>query len=340
MRKLKNKEAVSPVIGVILMVAITVAMAAALFFLINNMLGESDTITPDIILSKTTRPEMGLQVVKADFGITWDDVDITNGIPPSGGVVTAGNFIVFDDNGSSDTLTMVYGPTNALIGSWQFGAISPSGDDDDDVPPPTVTRELSTEAGFSGVQEGDLLVVIANTRTGTYTTGGITASASGFTHVETASFMTTSSNRRAVTILTKTADGTESGSVTVSFTGSGVSTYETHYQVFRMTDGTNTWTTIANGANDGTGSAVGSLPASSTTLPGGSTANVLSIGAMVSRDNPGSVSFSGLTGTELFDYNDAYSATAYDYGRPVTASTVTLPTSQMASGLLIQIEAS
>ena len=107
-----------------------------------------------------------------------------------------------------------------------------------------------------------------------------------------------------------------------------------------MTDGTNTWTPIANGANDGTGSAVGSLPASSTTLPGGSTANVLSIGAMVSRDSPGTVSFSGLTGLDPFGDGGAYSATAYNYGLPVTTSTVTLSTSRLASALLIQIECS
>ena len=120
-------------------------------------------------------------------------------------------------------------------------------------PPPTVTRELATEASFSGVVAGDLLVVIANTRTGSYTTGALTASCAGYAPIQVASFYTGTGDRRAVALFYRVADGTESGTApTVSWTGSGVTTYEILYQVFRMTDGTNTWTPIANGANHGT----------------------------------------------------------------------------------------
>jgi len=211
-------------------------------------------------------------------------------------------------------------------------------------PPPTVTRVLDTEVGFSGVVAGDLLVVIANTRTGTYVTGGITASATGYDSIQTASYHHLSpsqmGDRRAVTILTKTAVGTESGTVAVTWTGTGVTSYETLYQVFRMTDGTNTWTLVANGANDGTEPEVNTLTVPSAELPGGSTANVLSIGAMVMRDNPGTPSFTGLAGLVLFDSGGAYSSTAYSYGLPVTQTIVTWPTVQRASGLLVQIACS
>jgi len=206
-------------------------------------------------------------------------------------------------------------------------------------PPPTVTRELATEAGFSGVTAGDLLVVIANTRTGSYTTGALTASATGYTTIQVASFYTSTGDRRAVAILTKTAVGTESGAVTVTWGGSGVSTYEILYQVFSG-DGTDTWTLIANGANHGTAPEVNTLTVPSAALPDGSTANVLSIGAMVMRDNPGTPSFTGLAGLVLFDYNGAYSSTAYNYGLPVTQTIVTWPTIQRASGLLVQIACS
>jgi hypothetical protein len=187
------------------------------------------------------------------------------------------------------------------------------------------------------IEEGDLLVVIANTRTGTHDST-LTASASGYTLMtEVAAYMTTTGNRRAVAILTKIAVGGESGAVTVNFGGTGVSTYETHYQVFRG-DGDDTWTPKANGANHGTGTAGTSMTVPSTALDGGDTANVLSIGAMVSRDSPGTVSFSGLSGVAHFVDNGAYSATAYYYGDPVTTTSVTWTGSRLVSGLLVQFE--
>jgi len=199
-----------------------------------------------------------------------------------------------------------------------------------------ITRTSTSTSGFTGVQAGDLLVVIANTRTGTFTTGTLTASATGYTTQQVASYMTDTGNRRAVAILTRVATGSESGSVTVSWGGSGVTTYATLYQVFRMNAGTKTWTKIANGANHGTGTSGTSMTVPSTALPGGSTVNVLSIGAMVWRDDPGTPSFSNLANPYSAVYSSCYSTTEYNYGLPVTTTSVTWPTPRLGSGLLVQ----
>jgi FlaG/FlaF family flagellin (archaellin) len=204
-------------------------------------------------------------------------------------------------------------------------------------PPPTVTRELSSEAGFSGVEAGDLLVVIVNTRTGTYTTGALTATAATYDTVQVASFFQTTGDRRAVALLAKTADGTESGTVSVTWGGTGVSSYETLYQVYRG-DGDDIWTAIANGANHGTEPEVNTLTVPSAALPGGTDENVLSIGAMVWRDDPGTPAFTNLAGLTEFDFNGAFSATEFNYGLPVETTVVTWPTVQRASGLLVQFE--
>ena len=343
----RSVKAISPVISVLLMIAIAVAASLVAYAWVMGYMDFTTTkVGKAIQIQSVTLDTVYVQNV-GDSPVTITDLYV-NGVivsPDIGTVLDPSQTAALVATGITQPQVTVKVVTSDGISAEYtetFSGAVGGGGGTTVTPPPTVTRVLSTEDGFSGVQAGDLLVVIANTRTGTYTTGAITASApGGYAPLEVASFMQVGTgDRRAVAILTKTAVGTESGTVIVSFSGSGVDTYETHYQVFRMTDGTNTWTPIANGANDGTASVVGSLPASSTTLPGGSTANVLSIGAMVSRDNPGTVSFSGLTGLDPFDDAGAYSATAYNYGLPITTSTVTLSTPRLTSALLVQIDLS
>ena len=339
-RKLQNREAVSPVIGVILMVAITVAMAAALFFLINNMLGESDTVTPDIIIQKNLLPEQGLQVVKADFNLNWDDIIVTNGAPPTVGVVTAGDFIPFTGDENSDTMQMIYGPTNALIGSWQFGAINGTGgsggDDDDDVPPPIVTQVDSSDTSFGTVEEGDLLVVMPNTRTGTWTGDALTCTATGYTTLEVAAYRDDDSDRRAVAILIREADGTEDGDTVSCSWSNGASTYATIYQIYR---GATTWTYNSESGEESNGG--GALSTSIPTISGlstSTTANVLSIGALVVRDSPGTVTITNLAGQDSAVSSNCFTFTEFTYGDAVTTTDMSWTTARLATGILLQIE--
>jgi archaellum component FlaF (FlaF/FlaG flagellin family) len=199
-------------------------------------------------------------------------------------------------------------------------------------PPPEVTRVSSTNTGFSGVQAGDLLVVIANHRTGTFVTDGETATAAGYETVEVASFMTSTGDRRAVALLIKTATGSESGTVTVTW-GGGASTYTTIYQIYR---GATTWTSGASDVDHGVGSS-DSSSVSISGLPTSTSANVLTIGALVTRDNPGTVGMTNLGSQDTSDSGGAYLITEHSYGDAVTETAMSLSTAQQASGLLAQI---
>ena len=237
---------------------------------------------------------------------------------------------------------MIYGPTNALIGTWQFGAFNGSGgnggDDDDDVTPPTVTQVSSSDTGFSGVQAGDLLVVMPNTRTGSWSGDALTITATGYTTLEVAAYRDDDSDRRAVAILIKEANGTESGTVSCSWS-SGASTYTTIYQIYR---GSTTWTyNSESGEADNGGNHISGETTSLPTISGLSTsssANVLSIGALVVRDNPGTVTMTNLGSQDSSMFNNCYTFTEFNYGDAVTETDMSWTTPQLATGILLQIE--
>ncbi len=116
-RKFKEEEAVSAVIGVILMVAITVAIAATVYVYVSGMLGGGATKTPDMAFNKEVTPASGLRVVRADADILWSDVNITGGAyEGDNDEVTAGDFI----NATATQITIRYTPTNTLIGTWNW----------------------------------------------------------------------------------------------------------------------------------------------------------------------------------------------------------------------------
>ena len=70
----QNDEAVSPVIGVILMVAITVVLAAVVFVLVSN-LGKGTESAPNLgATSDDTNNK--IQINTAPNGLTWDKFDL------------------------------------------------------------------------------------------------------------------------------------------------------------------------------------------------------------------------------------------------------------------------
>ena len=80
-------EAVSPVIGVILMVAITVVLAAVVFVLVSN-LGKTSSSTPTFSLSRDEANDR-LSVTSADSDADWNRVAVRTGtITSAGSVVT------------------------------------------------------------------------------------------------------------------------------------------------------------------------------------------------------------------------------------------------------------
>jgi len=139
-----DERAVSAVIGVILMVAITVAIAATVYVYVSGMIGGTKTQTPNVACT-TDATANKIQVATADSAIKWRDVKITLdnstnrlwAVYTSSGVgigynqatiyagnaeITAGDYILLNATGTAINanvkVTLAYTPTNSLLGSW------------------------------------------------------------------------------------------------------------------------------------------------------------------------------------------------------------------------------
>ena len=69
----ENDEAVSPVIGVILMVAITVVLAAVVFVLVTKLSNNQSSTTPNFGFNSSTASK-SVTVTSADPGTTWGQI--------------------------------------------------------------------------------------------------------------------------------------------------------------------------------------------------------------------------------------------------------------------------
>ena len=131
-RKFKkvDEEAVSAVIGVILMVAITVAIAATVYVYVSGMIGGGSESTPSIACNPDHSGNK-LVITSAKPDVAWSDVNIsvTNDTStyypaaPGSASVTAGQAIDLTSyivtTGETATVTFRYDPTNSLIGTWK-----------------------------------------------------------------------------------------------------------------------------------------------------------------------------------------------------------------------------
>lgn len=127
-RKFNSQNAVSAVIGVIIMVAITVAMAAVAYAYFTGMIGEQSKAPPAI--SFTPSPtEKTITVATADIDTKWNDINIsfTNDTNfayltvPKTGMISAGDKIDLVNDQilrGKVTVTFIHVPTNSLIGSY------------------------------------------------------------------------------------------------------------------------------------------------------------------------------------------------------------------------------
>ena len=127
-RKFKEEKAVSAVIGVILMVAITVAIAATVYVYVSGMLGGGAQKAPSMAFNRVTSTPKGVTLVSADTGLKWSDFVITYNlsgtheavITAPGTDVTAGQFIPLSATYTIGTITIRHTPTNTLMGTWTF----------------------------------------------------------------------------------------------------------------------------------------------------------------------------------------------------------------------------
>ncbi len=139
----EGEEAVSAVIGVILMVAITVAIAAAVYVYVSGMLAGTTQHTPTIACIVDNDADK-IIINSAEPGIDWYDIKLTStaskvyvnssaganiGKNTGGGnldhcassanqyEVTAGDYIQVVGSGEVE-VTLTYIPTNTLLGTW------------------------------------------------------------------------------------------------------------------------------------------------------------------------------------------------------------------------------
>jgi FlaG/FlaF family flagellin (archaellin) len=141
--RVTNKHAVSAVIGVILMVAITVAVAATVYVYVSGMIGGTKDQVANIACitdSSTNR----ITITSAGANIQWRDIVVItdnatvnwrvydsshnplDAAKSTSGATTdiaAGEYIEFDFNTHPEMLGNVrvslrFVPTNTLLGSW------------------------------------------------------------------------------------------------------------------------------------------------------------------------------------------------------------------------------
>lgn len=113
MNQLRKDEAgVSPVIGVILMVAITVVLAAVVWVLVQN-LGTGPVPVPTMSLQTDDQGDT-FQVIAADTGLDWSDFTAAPCTTVPTGPVLAGQELA----GCSGQVQLVHVPTNRLLYSY------------------------------------------------------------------------------------------------------------------------------------------------------------------------------------------------------------------------------
>lgn len=127
-RKKIDQNAVSAIIGVIIMVAITVAMASVAYMLFTGMIGEQKKETP-VISFTPSATEKALTVTTADIETNWESINITISNETSftyltkTGMVNAGDTIYLQTDPipvirGTVTVTFRYIPTNSFLDSY------------------------------------------------------------------------------------------------------------------------------------------------------------------------------------------------------------------------------
>lgn len=121
-KKLFNKKAVSPIVGTVLMVAIAVALATAVYIILLNV-GTMNQQTQRFITFSQERSNGRLTVVYAgDEELEWSKLivspsSVEKNDTNNDGYIDAGEYLY---NCTGKTVTVTWEPTNALLGTWDF----------------------------------------------------------------------------------------------------------------------------------------------------------------------------------------------------------------------------
>lgn len=113
----RDERAVSPVIGVILMVAITVVLAAVVFVLVMNLSHNGAVQAPHVAITSDGRGNY--TVVQADTALPWADLLLGCGPgQPAPTMTVGGTYVAAGDRArcsATGHLSIVHRPSNALI---------------------------------------------------------------------------------------------------------------------------------------------------------------------------------------------------------------------------------
>ena len=118
-----DARAISAVTAVILIVAITVAIAATVYVYTSGILGGGQDKTPNIAFRKEITPTKRLVIVSTDPGLTWGQFTVvgssTNHLPTD--PVRAGDVLVLDMSGGyNNEMSVRHIATNTLTGTWTW----------------------------------------------------------------------------------------------------------------------------------------------------------------------------------------------------------------------------
>lgn len=111
----KDTAAVSPVIAVILMVAITVVLAATVFVLVSDIAPKQSNVSPQIAWREDQSADT-LTVLQAPTGLNWSSFAVSGCTGLPSGTVDAGDTIT----GCTGAVTVRHNPSNSLVYSGRF----------------------------------------------------------------------------------------------------------------------------------------------------------------------------------------------------------------------------
>jgi flagellin-like protein len=111
-----NDEAVSPVIAVILMVAITVVLAATVFVLVSDIGNNTTGSAPELSFREDQEADT-LTVIKAESGLTWASFTVSGCTAPADAEsVDAGDQLT----ACSGRVTVSHDASNTLVYEGTF----------------------------------------------------------------------------------------------------------------------------------------------------------------------------------------------------------------------------
>jgi archaeal type IV pilus assembly protein PilA len=342
-------RAISPVIATLLMIAIAVAASLVAYAWVMGYMGFTTSKVDKAIMIQSVTTD-GVYVQNVGDSLVWVTGIYVNGVADDLSLnqeIDKAETIYFEFAKKADYATLTRMTVKVVCNDGTMtefvktnpGAGGGGGGGGGTVTPPTVTRVQNSLGSFTTAPtQGDLLVVMVGNRdqaTDSYVDPIMT----GWTLAEVARFKTASStsDRRAIAIFYKVAGASEGTAIPdVNWGTSGGSN---SFKLAQAFTGATTWTEIASGPNNGAATSGISLTVPSTALPSGTTANVLSIAGMVWRNDPPTITgigFSGLTASNTAGTTQPFGTSAYNYGLPVTQTTVTWTNNHYGSGALVQ----